>query len=105
MTTANSTQWTSYLLPLPHEIRIADSVRCKPSEVGIVLRDQAGPIEQQGAAELEALFIEKGKAKPDGGAFTIDIGVAPANTLNGSRACRIRHRRTSLNHEGETVWC
>ena len=79
MTTANSTQWTSYLLPLPHEIRIADSVRCKPGEVGIVLRDQAGPIERQGAAELEALFIEKGKAKPDGGAFTIDIGVAPDN--------------------------
>ena len=48
MTTANSTQWTSYLLPLPHEIRIADSVRCRPGEVGIALRDQAGPIEQQG---------------------------------------------------------
>ena len=80
MTTANSTQWTSYLLPLPHEIRIADSVRCKPGEVGIALRDQAGPVERQGAAELEALFVDKGQAKPKGGAFTIDIGVAPANS-------------------------
>ena len=71
--------WTSYLLPLPHEIRVADSVRCKPGEVGIGLREQAGPIEQQGAAELEALFIEKGQAKPNGGVFTIDIGVASAN--------------------------
>ena len=71
--------WTSYLLPLPHEIRIADSVRCKPGEVGIALRDQAGPIEQQGVAELEALFIEKGQAKPNGGAFH-HIGVAAANS-------------------------
>ena len=75
------TLWTSYLLPLPHEIRIADSVRCKPGEVGIALQEQAGPIERQGAAELEALFVEKGQAKPDGGAFTIDIGVAPANSM------------------------
>lgn len=72
--------WTSYLLPRPQEIRIADSVRCKPSEVGIALRDQAGPIEQQGAAELEALFVEKGRAKPDGRGFTIDIGVAEATS-------------------------
>lgn len=72
--------WTSYLLPRPQEIRIADSVRCKPSEVGIALRDQAGPIERQGAAELEALFVEKGGAKPDGRGFTIDIGVAEATS-------------------------
>ena len=72
--------WTSYLLPWPQEICIADSVRCKPSEVGIALRDQAGPIEQQGAAELEALFVEKGRAKPDGRGFTIDIGVAEATS-------------------------
>jgi len=80
MTTANPTPWTSYLLPLPHEIHIADSIRCKPSEVSIALRDQAGAIGQTGAAELEALFVEKGKAKPNGGAFTIDIGVAAANS-------------------------
>lgn len=72
--------WTSYLLPRPQEICIVDSVRCKPSEVGIALRDQAGPIEQQGAAELEALFVEKGRAKPDGRGFTIDIGVAEATS-------------------------
>ena len=72
--------WTSYLLPRPQEICIADSVRCKPSEVGIALRDQAGPIEQQGAAELEALFVEKGRARPDGRGFTIDIGVAEATS-------------------------
>ena len=63
MTTINPTQWTSYLLPLPHEIRIADSVRCKPGEVGIALREQAGPIERQGAAELEALFVDKGTSQ------------------------------------------
>ncbi len=81
MTTADPTPlWTSYLLPRPREIRIADSVRCKPGEVGIALRDQAGPIEQQGAAELKALFVEKGGARPDGQGFTIDIGVAPANS-------------------------
>ena len=77
--------WTSYLLPRPQEIRIADSVRCKPSEVGIALRDQAGPIEQQGAAELEALFVEKGRAKPDGRGFTIDIGVAEATSAAMAR--------------------
>lgn len=77
--------WTSYLLPRPQEIRIADSVRCKPSEVGIALRDQAGPIEQQGAAELEALFVEKGRAKPDGRSFTIDIGVAAATSAAMAR--------------------
>ena len=77
--------WTSYLLPRPQEIRIADSVRCKPSEVGIALRDQAGPIEQQGAAELEALFAEKGRAKPDGRGFTIDIGVAEATSAAMAR--------------------
>lgn len=77
--------WMSYLLPRPQEIRIADSVRCKPSEVGIALRDQAGPIEQQGAAELEALFAEKGRAKPDGRGFTIDIGVAEATSAAMAR--------------------
>ena len=77
--------WTSYLLPRPQEIRIANSVRCKPSEVGIALRDQAGPIEQQGAAELEALFAEKGRAKPDGRGFTIDIGVAEATSAAMAR--------------------
>ncbi|MXY83896.1 MAG: hypothetical protein F4Y91_17995, partial [Gemmatimonadetes bacterium] len=87
--------WTSYLLPLPHEIRVADSVRCKPGEVGIALRDQAGPIEQQGAAELEALFIEKGKAKPDGGAFTIDIGVAPANSTAIERLQSLKNKAQS----------
>lgn len=81
MTTTDPTPlWTSYLLPRPREIRIADSVRCKPGEVGIALRDQAGPVEQQGAAELKALFVEKGGARPDGQGFTIDIGVAPANS-------------------------
>ena len=84
--------WASYLLPLPHEIRIADSVRCKPGEVSIALRDQAGPIEQQGAAELEALFVEKGKAKPDGGAFTIDIGVAPANSAAIERLQSLKNK-------------
>ena len=81
----NTPLWTSYLLPRPQEIRIADSVRCKPSEVGIALRDQAGPIEQQGAAELEALFVEKGRAKPDGRGFTIDIGVAEATSAAMAR--------------------
>lgn len=76
----NTPLWTSYLLPRPREIRIADSVRCAPGEVGIALRDQAEPIEQQGAAELEALFVEKGGARPDGQGFTIAIGVAPANS-------------------------
>ena len=84
--------WTSNLLPLPHEIRIADSVRCKPGEVGIALRDQAGPIERQGAAELEALFVEKGAAKPNGGAFTIDIGVAPANSTAIERLQSLKNK-------------
>lgn len=84
--------WTSYLLPRPQEIRIADSVRCKPSEVGIVLRDQAGPIEQQGAAELEALFVEKGRAKPDGRGFTIDIGVAEATSAAMARLQRLNNK-------------
>lgn len=84
--------WTSYLLPRPQEIRIADSVRCKPSEVGIALRDQAGPIEQQGAAELEALFAEKGRAKPDGRGFTIDIGVAEATSAAMARLQRLNNK-------------
>ena len=84
--------WTSYLLPRPQEIRIADSVRCKPSEVGIVLRDQAGPIEQQGAAELEALFVEKGRAKPDGRGFTIDIGVAAATSATMAQLQRLNNK-------------
>ena len=84
--------WTSYLLPRPQEIRIADSVRCKPSEVGIALRDQAGPIEQQGAAELEALFAEKGRSKPDGRGFTIDIGVAEATSAAMARLQRLSRK-------------
>lgn len=88
----NTPLWTSYLLPRPQEIRIADSVRCKPSEVGIALRDQAGPIEQQGAAELEALFAEKGRAKPDGRGFTIDIGVAEATSAAMARLQRLNNK-------------
>ena len=92
---------------MPHEIHIADSVRCKPDEVGIALREQAGPIERQGAAELEALFIEKGKAQPDGGAFTIDIGVAPAKSTAIERLQSLKNKAQAylIEPRDETGWC
>ena len=86
MSTADPTRlWTSHLLPLPQEIGIEGSLRCRPGAVGLVLRDQAGPIERQGVAELAALFADKAGVRPEGGAFTIEIGLAAENSAAARR--------------------
>jgi len=71
-------QWSRYLLPLPHELRFEGEVVLHPSQVGLRLRVGAGPVEQQAAAELEALFQRQAGCRPEGEGFEILLGVADA---------------------------
>jgi hypothetical protein len=68
-------QWLNHLLPLPHEIAIAQSVTLKPAEIGVAVRADAGPVQAQILGELTALFQERCDQAPTGRAFEIVLGI------------------------------
>jgi len=72
---AEQQQWIKHLLPLPHEIAIAKSVTLKPADIGIVIRNDAGPVQVQILADLTALFQERAGQMPTGTTFQIILGV------------------------------
>ena len=71
--------WLRHLMPLPHEISIGDRIECRPQDVSIVIRPDAGDIERRAAAELERLFGMEADGEPTG-RFAIEIGVADDET-------------------------
>ncbi len=67
--------WLRWALPLPKRIEIWGQVSLRPEQVGIRLRHDAGDVEKNAAAQLEALFEERVGIVPDGHAFRIMLGV------------------------------
>ena len=79
--------WLDHLIPLPHEIAIAQKAVVRPQDVGIKLRVGAGDVEQQALSELLALFKEKAGVEPKGRGFEIHMGALDEQgQLNGFAA-------------------
>jgi len=72
---AQETAWLRWTLPLPKQITIPHQVSLRPEQVDIRLRHNAGDVEKNAAAQLEALFEERTGTVPDGQAFRIILGV------------------------------
>ena len=68
-------QLLRHLLPLPQEIAIDNQFELHPSEIGLHLTSNAGPIAEQAATELRQLFIDKANCAPEGDRFTITLGI------------------------------
>ena len=68
-------QLLRHLLPLPQEIAIDNLFELHPSEIGLHLTSNAGPIAEQAATELRQLFIDKANCAPEGDRFTITLGI------------------------------
>ena len=49
-------EWLRHLLPLPHQITLGETVRYSPGSLGVRVREDAGPMEQQAADELRGLL-------------------------------------------------
>ena len=69
-------QWLRHLLPLPREIAIADRVELAPSDLGIRIAGDAGPVAAQAAADLRQLFADTADCTPDGNRFTLTLTLA-----------------------------
>ena len=81
---ASPREWERHLLPQPQEIDIGEWVDHRPADVSVRVPDGAGELEEQAAAELRQLFIDRGGAEPDGGEFEILLGtVDPDGILDG----------------------
>ena len=68
-------QLLRHLLPLPQEIAIDNQFELHPSEIGLHLTSNAGPIAEQAATELRQLFIDKANCAPEGDRFAITLGI------------------------------
>jgi len=64
-----------HLMPLPQEITISNQLELHPSDIGLHLTPNAGPLAHQAAAELRQLFTDRARCTPDGNRFTITLGV------------------------------
>lgn len=84
MTPQEEALWLRHLIPLPHEIKLHGKMIMNPSDVSIIVRENANDIERNAAAELENLFKSKTGNVPNGKKFSIVIGIANRNgKLNG----------------------
>ena len=74
-------EWERHLLPRPHEIDIGQWVDCRPADVSVRVPEGAGELEEQAAAELRQLFIDRGGAEPHGSGFEILLGTVDADGI------------------------
>lgn len=72
------TEWARHLIPLPREISIAARIAVAPSDLTVVTRPGATPIERQAASELRELFLTPSSGGRGGSPFEIIIGAAGA---------------------------
>ena len=77
--------WLKYLIPLPHEISIEGSICLRPEDVSVQVRDGAGEVERQAAAELVQLFVDGAGVKPEGRGLTVVIGVSDGEKVDVGR--------------------
>ena len=71
-------EWLRWVIPLPKTIQIRHTIELPAVDVKITVRRGAGDTEKNAAAQLSALFKDKGNADGDGNAFEILIGVCDA---------------------------
>lgn len=67
--------WRRELLPLPHELSIAQVQKLAPSRIGVCGRPNAAGLEQIAVSNVISLFRTKTGANPDGREFEILIGL------------------------------
>ncbi len=72
---AGAAAWRRELMPLPHEISIAEIRKIKPAEVGIRGRPGAAGLEQIAVSNVVALFREKAGIEPAAKNYEILIGL------------------------------
>ena len=76
-------EWLRWVIPLPKTIQIRHTIELPAVDVKITVRRGAGDTEKNAAAQLSALFKDKGNADGDGNAFEILIGVCDAAGKGG----------------------
>ena len=69
-------QWLRYLLPLPHEIAIADRLELHPAELQLRVVPNTNALANQAAAELRQLFTDRAECSLNGDGFTITLVLA-----------------------------
>ena len=90
--------WCNHLIPLPHEIRIAQRATVRPQDMSLRLRGGAGEIEQQARSELKELFLAKAGVEPTGNGFEVHMGVVDARgSLDGVPVSGVARLRTLPN--------
>ncbi len=88
--------WIERVIPLPHEISIANKVGMAPADIGFKLTASAGEIERQAALELTEWVRDKTGAALQGTNFIIVAGVADAEDRVAGRAVRGVERLRTL---------
>ncbi len=67
--------WLRRVIPLPKEVSLCAKVILPPEDIALVLRSGAGDIEKNAFGQIETLFRQTTGAVPDGGKFTVIVGV------------------------------
>ena len=67
--TDETVPWTDYLIPLPQEIAVTDTVRVSPDQVGFVTPSDASAMVAEAVDELRAAYRAKSGCGPTGTSF------------------------------------
>jgi len=76
--------WSDFIIPLPQEISVGETVRVAPGQVRFETASNASPMVTQSVAALQELYQAKCGASPTGTDFIIQIGrLASDGSVNG----------------------